>query len=181
MTKIKLANVRCSYPSLFQKATFEGKETPYYTCTFIIPKDRKSDILKIENAIENAMKKAGVKKLPKLAKICFQDGDETDYPELQGCYSLKAKTKKRPTVIHNAANGNVSLSYEDGVIYAGCYVNAIISADFYCYTKNSGGITSTLLGVQFCRNGESFEGGVAMATEEDFDDFVDFDDEIEEL
>lgn len=177
MTNIKLANVRCSYPSIFEKEKYEGNETKYYTCTFIIPKDRKKEIKQIKEAIEAAKVKAGVKKLGRLAKICFQDGDESEADEVQGCYTLKAKTKKRPPVKHNKANGSENLSADDEVIYPGCYVNGIIAGDFYCYKNNGSGVTSTLLGVQFCKDGESFEGGPSMAEDEDFEDFDDLEDD----
>ena len=66
---------------------------------------------------------------------------------------------------------------EDGIIYSGCYVNALIDDSFYCYTNYSGGVSASLLGVQFAGDGESFEGS-RVADVKEFDEFDEDDDDI---
>ena len=90
---------------------------------------------------------------------------------------MKARTKKRPTVLHSKKNGSENLVKEDGIIYSGCYVNALIDDSFYCYTNYSGGVSASLLGVQFAGDGESFEGS-RVADVKEFDEFDEDDDDI---
>ena len=44
--KIKMQNVRLSYPSLFQTASFKGEDTGKYGATFILDKENHKDIIK---------------------------------------------------------------------------------------------------------------------------------------
>lgn len=177
---IAIKNVRLSFENVFSKEIFEGKETENYSATFLIPKSNTEVIDKIHAAIDRAMEKAKVKKLPATAKVCFKDGDESDRPEQQGHWTLKAKTKKRPTVIHSKAEGSENLAREDGVIYSGCYVNALIDDNFYCYSNYGKGVSASLLGVQFSKDGESFEGS-RVADVNEFDEFDDGEDDEEEF
>ena len=56
MSKIKLQNVRLSFPSLFRKAQFQGEETKY-EATFMLNKEEHADkIAEIEKAIQAGMK-----------------------------------------------------------------------------------------------------------------------------
>lgn len=169
---IALKNVRLSFSNIFSYEVFEGTESDKYSATLLIPKSDIKVIAAIKNSIDRAIKKAKAGKLPVTAKICFKDGDLSDRAEQQGHWTLKSTTKKRPTVIHNAANNKEHLTAEDEVIYSGCYVNAIIDSDFYCYTNYGKGVSSTLLGVQFSQDGESFEAG-RVADINEFDAFDD--------
>ncbi len=173
---IKLKNVRLSFENVFSKEVYEGKETENYSATLLIPKTNTEAVTTIQSAIDRAMEKAKIKKLPSTAKMCFKDGDETDRPEQEGHWTLKAKTKKRPTVIHNKANGSENLVREDGVIYSGCYVNALIDDNFYCYTNYGKGVSASLLGIQYAGEGESFEGS-RVADVNEFDEFDDDEDD----
>ncbi len=177
---IKLRNVRLSFPNLFEYETYEGKSREKYSGTFLIPKSDTKTIQIIQSAVDGAIQKAGLKKLPITSKICFRDGDETERGELQGHYSLKATTKIRPTVIHNAANNKEIITKQDETIYSGCYVNALIDSDFYCYMKGDKGVSANLLGVQFVRDGDPFAAG-RVADIEEFEEFDDLDDDEEEL
>ena len=52
MAKIKLSNVRLSFPSLFRKAVFSGEETKF-EATFLIDKSSQADkIAEIDAAIK---------------------------------------------------------------------------------------------------------------------------------
>jgi hypothetical protein len=99
MSKIKLNNVRLSFPSLFQKATFEGKETKF-EATLLLDKDAHAEsIAEIQAAIKVAIKeKLGGAKVG-ADKLCMKDGDDSDYEGYAGTMSLKAANAKRPLVI----------------------------------------------------------------------------------
>lgn len=165
MAKIKLQNVRLSFPSLFRKAVFSGEETKFEG-TFLISKTDQADkIAEIDNAIK-ALIKDGLKgaKLP-ADKICLRDGDEVDYVGYANHMSIKASSSKRPLVLDR---DRAPLTEDDNRLYAGCYVNAVI--ELWAQNNQWGKrINANLLGVQFFKDGEPFSDGV-NASVDDFDD-----------
>lgn len=170
MSKIMLPNVRLSFPSLFHKAVFDGKETKF-EATFLINKDEQADKVKevkaaIDAAIKEALKGA---KLP-ADKLCMKDGDGIEYAGYAGHMSLKASSQKRPIVLNR---DKTPLTEDDNKLYAGCYVNAII--ELWAQNNQFGKrINANLLGVQFFKDGEPFADGVT-ASASDFEAFKDED------
>lgn len=166
MAKIKLSNVRLSFPSLFRKAVFSGEETKY-EATFLIDKSTQADkIAEIDAAIKALVKDAlkGAK-LP-ADKVCLRDGDDVDYAGYANHMSIKASTPKRPMVLDRDRS---PLAEDDNRLYAGCYVNAII--ELWAQNNQWGKrINANLLGVQFFKDGEPFSDGVT-ATANDFEAF----------
>jgi len=166
MAKIKLNNVRLSFPSLFRKAVFEGAETKF-EATFLLDKENHADLIKaikadISNRIKNDLKGAKLS----ADRICLKDGDDFDYAGYAGHMSLKASNAKRPMLIDRDKS---QLSEEDERFYAGCYVNAIVEL----WAQNNGygkRINANLLGVQFWKDGEPFADG-ERASVDDFDAF----------
>jgi hypothetical protein len=123
MAKIKLNNVRLSFPSLFRKSVYNGEETKF-EATFLLDKKTQGDKIKeIEAAIASAIKEN--LKGAKLGsdKLCLKDGDDFEYVGYSGHMSIKASSNKRPLVIDRDKS---QLSEEDGRLYAGCRVNATI-------------------------------------------------------
>lgn len=175
MSKIKIASARLSFPSLFQMAEFGGELTGKYEATFVLDKeDDAKTIEKIEKAIKDLMAEKLKIKLPD-DKICLKDGDTLGRPEFEGKMTIKASTKKRPLVINRDKS---PITEEDNVVYAGCYVNGIVTlwAQSNQYGKR---INAQLDGVQFARDGEPFgTGGVGADEFDDFGGSDDFDDEI---
>ena len=66
--------------------------------------------------------------------------------------SIKASTKSRPLLVDKDRTPVVE---DDGVLYAGCYVNAVVSVYAYDVSGNKG-ITAALVGIQFSRDGDAF-------------------------
>ena len=173
MAKIKLNNVRLSFPSLFRKSVYNGEETKF-EATFLLDKKSQGDKIKeIETAIA-----AAIKENLKGAKIgddkkCLKNGDDFDYTGYAGNMSLKASTNKRPLVIDR---DQTPLTEDDNRIYAGCRVNAIIElwAQNNTYGKR---INANLLAVQYFKDDEPFADGDKAS----IDDFDAFDDEEEFL
>lgn len=169
MAKIKLNNVRLSFPSLFKKSVYMGEETKY-EATFLLDKAQHAEKIKeIEAEIAKAIKEAWggkVKSLP-ADKICMKDGDNFDYAGYEGCMSFKAANKSRPMVLDR---DRTPLTENDNKLYAGCYVNAVVELWVQDGTKKSYGnrINANLLGVQFLKDGEPFADG-SKAKAEDFD------------
>jgi len=169
--KIKLTNVRLSFPDLFEAEAFKPGDQPKFKATFLIPKN--SPLVKdIERAAVDALnaKFPGKGELIRKQiagnnnKCCIQDGDLTEYDGYAGHIAVSAKSAVRPLVIDADKS---PLSEQDGVIYAGCFVNA--SIEFFAYDQQGRGLSASLRGVQFFRDGDAFTGGGA-ADVDDFDD-----------
>lgn len=172
MAKIKMQNVRLSFPSLFNTATFGSEDTGKFEATFILDKQKhKKEIDQINAQIQTLVKEKFKGKAIPDDKLCLKDGDEADRPEFEGAFTIKASTKRRPLIIDT---DKAPLVEADGKPYAGCYVNAIVSlwAQDNQYGKR---INAQLDGVQFAGDGEPFgEGGIS---EDAFDAFDAFDDD----
>lgn len=168
MAKIKLQNVRLSFPSLFRKAVFEGSETKY-EATFLLDKEKHADTIKelkaaISKRIKDDLKGAKLS----ADRICLKDGDDFDYAGYAGHMSFKASNNKRPLIIDR---DRTPLTEDDERLYAGCYVNAVVEL----WVQNNGfgkRINANLLGVQFFKDGEPFADGES-ASQDDFDAFDD--------
>lgn len=170
MSKITLKNVRLSFPKLFKAEPFKPGDDPKFSATFLIPKD--SALHKeIDAVILEALKaKVGAKAEAVLKQIrgnpnkfCFRDGDTQSYDGYEGMMSFKANNGTRPLVIDR---DKTPLTEADGRPYAGCYVNAIV--EIFVYDNSGVGVSASLSGVQFVKDGDAFSGGRA-ASEDEFD------------
>ncbi|OTA14627.1 hypothetical protein Xvie_03564 [Xenorhabdus vietnamensis] len=171
--KIKLPNVRLAFPDLFEATQVNGQGDYKFRSTFLISKERKDLIAEIEAAIlKVATDKWGAKAEGIIKSIRgnnmrfnFRDGDDKpDYDGYAGCMFISASNKARPLVIDR---DRTPLTAQDGRPYSGCYVNATIS--IFAYENNGKGISASLSGVQFLRDGDAFAGG-GVASVDDFDD-----------
>ena len=171
MSKIKIASARLSFPSLFTTAQFGNDDTGKYEATFILDKaEHAQTISQIQAQIDHLLKTELKGKIPS-DKICLKDGDESGRPEFEGKMTIKASTKRRPLVINRDKS---PITAEDNIIYAGCYVHAIIS--LWAQNNQFGKrINASLDGVQFARDGEPFGDGGISANE--FDAFGASDDD----
>jgi hypothetical protein len=166
--KIILKNVRLSFPSLFKKAVFDGKEGKYEATALLSKEEHKAVIAKIESIIDAECKEAKIKR-PTPDKLCLKDGDTIDYAGYENCFSLKASNNKRPTVINRDKSPIVE---EDDVLYAGCYVNMVV--DFWVQNNGFGKrVNANLLGIQFVKDGEAFGAGSDSNVSDDFDEIDD--------
>jgi hypothetical protein len=163
--KIKIENVRLSYPNLFQKGFYEGKENKKYTATLVLDKSNPKHVAAkklIDEQIETIYKETKTKRIDfKEDKFCVKE----ESADFENSWLIKVGNSKRPTIIDRDKS---PLAESDEKIYAGCYVNVII--DFYYYDKQYGKfILSNLYGVQFSEDGEPFGTGPVDVTDE-FDD-----------
>jgi len=166
---MKINNVRLSFPNLFRRAVFNGEDTKFGATLLLDKKMHAEEIVAIQTAIEEKL--AGDLKGAKLTpdRICLRDGDESEYDGYAGCMSLKASNNSRPLVIHKDKS---PITEDDGVVYAGCYVNAVI--DFWTQNNQFGKrINANILGLQFAGDGEPFGDGGRVAKQDDFDDISD--------
>lgn len=169
--KVTLKNVRLSFPGLFEATAFKPGDEPKYKATFLVPKGSAT-----EKAVEAAIlslateewKGKGASIVNSIRgnpnKFCFQDGDSKEYDGYAGMMALTAKSSARPLILDRDKS---ILSAADGRPYAGCYVNA--SIELFTYNNSGNGISASLKGVQFVKDGDAFGGG-APASPDDFDD-----------
>lgn len=169
MANITIRNARLSFPSLFSKAVFEGKEGKY-EATLLFPKSDEDTYNKIMAEIDRIKKENKNAKVPD-SKLFIKDGDEFEYDGYEGMWAVKASNNKRPTVIDRDKSPLVE---DDERVYAGCYVNAIIDGWFQNnqYGKR---VNANLLGIQFVKDGEPFSDGGKVADADEFDELEDDD------
>lgn len=172
--KIKLNNVRLSFPGLWKPEPFKPGDDPKFKATFLVPKDSELDKQVQAAILETAKAKWGAKAAAVLKgitnnpnKYCYQDGDTKPYDGYEGMMALSAKNGKRPLVIDR---DRTTLTEADGKPYAGCYVNATV--EFFAYENSGNGISASLMGVQFYKDGDAFGGG-GVSSEDDFDELDD--------
>lgn len=184
--KLHLNNVRVSFASgIFTASSLEPGQPPKYGADFIL--DESSTVLMVkadgtkakttlaaaELAVaDEAWKGKGAQMLKTLeaSKKSIRDGDlrvnksGDVYEGYEGRTYVTAKSPTRPLVVNTDRS---PLTEDDGVIYSGCYVNAII--DLYANTQpTKKGVFAALKGVQFVRDGDAFGGG-APARADEFD------------
>lgn len=171
-TRIGIPSARLSFPALFQTTKFGQEDTGKYEATFILDKKEHAEVIAALEAEITRLQKEEIKSKVGSDKICLKDGDESGRPELEGKMTIKASTKKRPTVINRDKS---PITEDDNIVYAGCYVHAFVSlwAQNNQYGKR---INAQLEGVQFARDGQAFGSGGVSA--DDFDQFDDFDDDL---
>lgn len=91
----------------------------------------------------------------------YRNRDGEPYAGFEGMHFVSATNNTRPSVFDR--DGRTQLIPADGRVYAGCYVNAIVSV--WAQDNQYGrAIRASLKGVQFVRDGDAFgDGGVAVA------------------
>jgi len=172
--EVTLKDVRLSFPYLFTprvQKNDKGDTTKKFKASFLIPKSDKATIAAIDAAIDEAMEAKWGDNLPKLKddKFCFRDGDDEDIDGYAGHMYISASNSKRPTVVDRKKKPLVE---EDGVVYAGCYVNAVIriwAQDSADYGKR---VNASLEAVQYFREGEAF-GAPPVDIDDKFEDYDD--------
>jgi hypothetical protein len=175
--KIFLPNVRLGFPKLFRPEPFEEGGVPKFQAMYVLdPEDKKHRkvIELIEETIDALIKEQWKKKPAKLKAWALIDGDELaedeKYADFSGKMLVNASNTRRPVVCDRDKS---PIAEEDGIIYAGCYVNATIT--LWTYDNKFGkGISANLRGVQFAKDGEPF--GEHIDVDDEFEDIEDDDD-----
>ena len=143
--KVKLNNVRLSFPALFKAEAFKPGDDPRYKATLLIP-EGSAQAKEVEKAAIAALEEKFPKKGATIYKQIFgnnnkcniSDGNLAEYDGYAGMVAVSAKSKTRPLVIDT---DKTPLAEEDGKPYAGCYVNAII--EFFGYDNSGKGFALT--------------------------------------
>ena len=165
-TKVVTGKVRLSYAHLHEPQAIEGAE-PKYSVSLIIPKEDKSTLKAIKEAIEEAKENAKSLwggRIPANLKLPLRDGDE-DRPDDEAyanSYFVNASSKRKPEIVD--LKGRKDLGPDE--VYSGCY--ARVSVNFYGFNVSGNrGIACGLGNVQKLDDGEPL-GGFSRA-EDDFE------------
>lgn len=178
---IKLENVRLSFPQLWTARAMQDKSgapqgKPKFSATYLMDNETHAALIaRIEKTIDRVALEEFKKKVT-LKHKCLHDGNEMDDIEGygDGITFLRASSLRRPAVVDRQVQ---TLAEEDGVIYAGCYVNATVR--IYAMSHDVGGkqVNAELRAIQFVKDGESFGAG-KVDVESEFDSL---EDEMEDI
>ena len=197
--RVRLRNVRLSFADIWtpKSVTTEdgGQSEPRFSANFLIDKNadldavylgKKMPIMKALKAakIDAIAKKLGKDKAEELKiranNYAVKDGDEENYDGYADTYYVAARNRKRPII---KGKDKRNLTEADGIMYSGCYVNAIITLWYQAAGTKEGknvphAVYASLEGIQFVRDGEAF--GAPGVDDDDFEDLTDDDDELGE-
>jgi hypothetical protein len=174
---IRLNNVRLAFPKIWTAEPFPGGNdpTPYFSANFILPKNHpqakalEALMVKLANAKWLVKGPAVLKAAKAIGKVFYRDGDaKAEYDGFEGNMFVSARSKTRPNIFDGMRN---PIAEADGIIYAGCYVNATIEC--YAYTKGNNGLGAELKGIQYLGKGDAFGAGGKPADPDDFDEIGD--------
>jgi hypothetical protein len=192
-TIVQLKHVRIAFiDELFQPGQYEGKGDFRHTATFIVEPSSAND-----KAVQEAIQKEAVAAWGKKSESMLEDlrGNKNTYSYMknkkdktgevydgfENMYALSAVRKQKdgaPLFLHNVKDPSTGkaqrLTGKEGIIYAGCYVNAKV--EMWAQSGTYSGMRCGLLGVQFDGPGDSF-GGASRATDDGFD-AVDAEDDL---
>lgn len=177
--EMQTGKVRLSFPHLFEKYKEPNGDEGKYQCTLLIDKDDKATASVMKKAIE-AAKESGKSskwngKIPGSLKLPYRDGDDSEYDEYEGTWSLSAKSNSKPKVTD--VDGDELFDQED--IYPGCYVRAVLK--FLPYDNSGKGITCVLERIQKIEDGDPLGGSGSGSDFEDDDEDLEDDDDDEDL
>lgn len=154
---VTLNNVRLSFPALWEprKGPDATSKASYQAAFLLDKKDNAADIAAVKAAIAAITKETFKGKQP--PKICLRDGSEK--PDLEGygdgVMFINARSDKRPHVIGRKME---AIGPDDGIVYAGCYVNATVR--LWGQDNNYGKrINAQLRAIQFVKKGDAFGDG----------------------
>lgn len=187
--RIKVQNARISFAEgLSTPSAFEpGQALKYNSDFLLVPGStvlKKVDQAYVKSTIEQVLievatetwktKEAGMNMLKSLesSRKSVRRGDTRVsragevYEGYAGILYIAAKSKTKPMLLDRA--GQPLTDEHRGMIYSGCYVNAIIDIYGIADPKRKG-VFAGLNAVQFVKDGDAFAGGAPVQVGEDGD------------
>lgn len=174
---IRISNVRFSYPHL--RKPYKGKDDKgeaKFGITALLPKEsHKAAKALIVERIDELLKENKVKALAADKKF-LRDGDESDKPENEGCWTVSARETRRPA-LRDEDKEIVDPENADEVFYGGAWGSVLIRP---WYQNNDYGkrLNAGLSAVRKSRDDEPF--GEGRISDEDVDEAFDDDDDDDE-
>jgi ssDNA-binding protein len=168
IAKIKLENVRLSYPQLWTPKAIEDGKEPKFSANFLLDNETHGKLLDQVDALTDRLALDFFKKKVTLKRRPVRDGNDDSVADKDGYGDgvsfIVASSKNRPAVVDR--DPTIAISEADGKIYAGCYVNAVIRLFAYDHKVGGKGVSADLKCVQFVKDGESFGAGHVDPTQE---------------
>lgn len=169
--------VRLSYEHIWEPSVPVGGGAEKYSASFIIPKNDKKTIKKIEDAIQEAIEMGKQNKwggkTPKNLKLPLRDGDEEreDSAYADSLFINANCSATNPPFIVDRDKRPISTV---SAVYSGCYVLANVT--FYPFDSNGNkGVACGLNGVVFMRDGEPLSSRISVDEALEGIDFDEFD------
>ena len=163
--KVRLRNVRLSFPHLFKPHAMEDGQEPKYSAAFLMdPQINAADIANIKAAINHVANVEWKGKIPAGVKPCLRDGnDKADLDGYEGMMFVSASNKRAPVVVDEQVQ---PLNITDNKPYAGCYVNCTLRI-WAQDNKFGKRVNASLEAIQFVTDGDAF-GAPPVNAEEEF-------------
>lgn len=179
MAKVKLENVRLSFPALFTAEQFDGKGPFRYRASFLM-EPNSANHKAVVNAMNEVAKEEWKDKAAAVLKAASEDsklrfvgnGDSKEYDGYAGMVYISAtrdSAKGKPVILDRNKS---PLTEVDGKPYGGCYVNATVEV-WPQNNKFGRTIRAQLLAVQFSKDGDAFGAGSATGSPDEFEDLSD--------
>jgi Protein of unknown function (DUF2815) len=169
-----LRNVRLSYPNVFTAKKAQDSDKMSFSAAFLMDKViNAADIAAVKAACLFVKQEDGKGKSPGGPdRVCIRDGSFKEDKEGYGpgIEFVTARSDTRPGVV--GRDGRTPLAAEDGILFAGCFVNASIRIWWQDHPKHGKRINAALMNIQFVRKGEPF-GESKVAPEEQFENLGD--------
>jgi hypothetical protein len=181
--KLMLKNKRLAFPALAKPQAI-GDGEPAYGARLIIDPDDK-DVKVIDDAMREVAVRQWKDKGPDILAMLIEDkkvafsklpykSTKTGkvYDGFEGKYSLGTRNPKtRPTAVDAYGTEITDTAQIERIIYAGCRVHAQV--EIWAQDNNFGRrVNCSLLGVMFAGDGDSFGGGSAPASADEFADMA---------
>jgi len=188
--EVVLTKVRLAFPDLWTPTSMKPDQPKQFGATFLIEKGSKNEKL-VRDAVAAVTKEKwkkdaeeefdAIKDNPQAC--AFINGDSIKKRKLDGYaghMALTAKNKTRPTVARTENGRPVAITEADGIVYAGCYVNAKV--EIWAQDNEHGrALRCSLLAVMYHSKGDAFGGGRVASLDEIGDLTVDEEDEAEAM
>ena len=176
--KAQIKNARLAFENTFTASSFDPSQQAKFSGTFIFEPGGEAEAIIRDAMTQVARDKWGdqadrvLKDLESKDRTCLHNGDDKPYNGFQGNMYVNASNKMRPLVLDEQRH---PLTQQDGKIYNGVIVNALV--DIWAQSSPQYGkrINATLLGVQFVKHAAPFSGGRAASV----DDFEIVEDDVE--
>ncbi len=152
--KILIQNAKLSYPNLYQKGFYQGREKDNYDCQLLIEPDNPV-LQEIKSEVEYLASKLGTP-IEELG-CCFKKSKEDGFEDW---YVISVKSKRKPLIIDK---DETPLLEDTGKVYAGCRVDALISLWGCGASGNAFGIWGNMHIIQFAKDDAAFSGEMGQA------------------
>jgi hypothetical protein len=173
-----LENVRLSFPKIFKPERYKEGDAKY-SATFLIDPQTPEGQKNIERVTQMIKvvceEKWGRGKVPVIKEDhrCFDDGNLKKYDGYQDQMFLKSSDKIAPMLIdRDKSIIDETRAMRERKLYAGCYVNAVVSLWAYDTKTSEGypakGYNASLRVIQFRNHGEEFTAREAVEVDEWF-------------